>query len=235
MSSRVLTGNSTLKVEPVVWKRIMAVAPDTGLEAESDPANAPPAPEPAAHPDPAVIEAFEARIAALELEIERREKDALRAGFEKGREQGEQEAARRLADVVERFSTSVAEIASRRGKLRREAESDVVKLSIAIARRVLHRELNADPDALLGLVKAALAQLENREIERVRVHPEDAGAVRAQVEKLRPSGRVEIVADAALARGAAVFESSRGALDASVETQLAEIERGLIDRLLAQP
>lgn len=232
MSSRILTKNQALRAEPLAWRRIQ-LAPKAGVE-DAEPAGPPP-PEPPPGPDPAVVEAFETRIADLEREISRREQEALRAGFEKGRAEGEREAEARLAEAIGRFSAAVAEMASRRAKLRREAESDVVKLAIAIARRVLHRELNADPDALAGLVKAALEQLENREIERVRVHPEDADAVRAGVQKLRPAGRVEIVADAALARGAAVFETSRGALDASVETQLAEIERGLTDRLLAQP
>jgi flagellar assembly protein FliH len=210
-----------------MWKRIPAAATVT-------PEPEPP-PDPVCHPDPALIETLQSKIAALERELERREQSALRAGFEKGRAAGEQEAAARLTEVIDRFAATVADLAGRRGQLRRDAEADVVKLAIAIARRVLHRELNADPEALLGLVKAALAQLENRELARVRVHPEDAGAIRAQVERLRPSGKVEIVPDAGLARGAAVFETSRGALDASVETQLAEIERGLIDRLLLQP
>ena len=34
-----------------------------------------------------------------------------------------------------------------------------------------------------------------------------------------------------LTQGSAVFETSRGELDASVDTQLAEIERGLTDVL----
>jgi flagellar biosynthesis/type III secretory pathway protein FliH len=39
------------------------------------------------------------------------------------------------------------------------------------------------------------------------------------------------VGDVAQSRGGAVFEISRGALDASVDTQLREIERGLADQL----
>ena len=42
---------------------------------------------------------------------------------------------------------------------------------------------------------------------------------------------IELVPDPIHAEGALVFELSRGSLDASVETQLAEIERGLIDQL----
>jgi flagellar assembly protein FliH len=46
---------------------------------------------------------------------------------------------------------------------------------------------------------------------------------------------VELAADKTLARGAVVFETNRGNLDASVETQLREIEQGLTDRLRGQP
>jgi flagellar assembly protein FliH len=53
--------------------------------------------------------------------------------------------------------------------------------------------------------------------------------VKQFLEKLGLPQRVEVVSDPGLERGAAVFDSNRGALDASVETQLSEIERGLTD------
>jgi flagellar assembly protein FliH len=49
------------------------------------------------------------------------------------------------------------------------------------------------------------------------------------LEKMGLPRRVEVVGDPSLARGAAILESSRGALDVSVETQLEEIERGFAD------
>lgn len=177
------------------------------------------------------VRALEERLVALEHEAATREQSALRAGLEQGRAAGEREAATRLDSVIERFTAAVHELSGRRKQLRHEAERDVVKLSIAIARRVLHRELNADPEAMLGLVKAALEKLDSRELDRVRVHPADAAAVRAQLDRLRPTSHFEIVPDSSLERGAALFEGARGSLDASVETQLSEIERGLTDRL----
>ena len=59
-------------------------------------------------------------------------------------------------------------------RFRHEAEEDVVELALAIARRILHRELTVAPEALLGLVKAALEKIEAREVHRVRVSREDA-------------------------------------------------------------
>jgi flagellar biosynthesis/type III secretory pathway protein FliH len=44
----------------------------------------------------------------------------------------------------------------------------------------------------------------------------------------------ELVADPALPPGGLVFETSRGDLEASIDNQLREIERGLTDRLQSQ-
>jgi flagellar assembly protein FliH len=221
MSTRVISGEAAMQGERIVWRRVNADAPP----------GQPPTQEPPAEAAGAEVRALEERLAALECEAATREQSALRAGLEQGRAAGEREAAARLDAVIERFTAAVHELSGRRKQLRHEAERDVVKLAIAIARRVLHRELNADPEALLGLVKAALEKLDSREVDRVRVHPADAAAVRTQLERLRPTSHFEILADSSLERGAALFEGAHGSLDASVETQLSEIERGLTDRL----
>jgi flagellar assembly protein FliH len=96
---------------------------------------------------------------------------------------------------------------------------------------VLHRELSIDPEALAGIVRAALDGLHFDEVCRVRAHPADAAALRAALEKTSAARMLEVQPDGTLERGAAIVETGRGKLDASVETQLAEIERGLADRL----
>jgi flagellar assembly protein FliH len=222
MTSRLLTGEATQPAERIAWKRlgpppgsvhtVAAAAANRVGEADAG-------------------QALKARIGQLERELVEREQAALKTGLEKGRVAGEQEASARLKAVVERFTATVDELASSRRRFRHEAEADVVKLALAIARRVLHRELNSDPEAVFGLVKAALEKVDSREIERIRIHPADAPMVTAQLDKLRPATRFEVVPDSRLERGAAVVETARGSLDASVETQLDEIERGLAERL----
>jgi len=125
----------------------------------------------------------------------------------------------------------VAELDGMRKNLRAEAEEAAVTLALAVARRVLHREIAADPDAILGLVKAASQKCAARETQRLRVSPRDAETIREQQSRLNLPPGLEIVADANLERGSAIFETSRGDLDASVDTQLTEIERGFVDVL----
>ena len=161
--------------------------------------------------------------------------DALRqardAGFREGEAAGRVQAQAAVGPVLERLTRSIEELAALRPRLREQAESELVRRAVAIARRVVRRELTLDPDAIAGLVKAALAQLAVHEVIRVRVHPDHEAAVRTCLSGAGRAADVEVTGDAALDRGSAVFETVRGSLDASAETQLAEIERGLTDRL----
>jgi flagellar biosynthesis/type III secretory pathway protein FliH len=45
--------------------------------------------------------------------------------------------------------------------------------------------------------------------------------------------KIEVVADPSLEKGSVIFETGRGSLDASVDTQLVEIQRGLTDLIEA--
>lgn len=134
-----------------------------------------------------------------------------------------------LEAVETRMARSIEEMSGLRQRFRQEAEEDVVALALAIARRILHRELTMAPNALLGLVKAALEKMGACEVHRVRVSPEDAPLVKQYLDKMGLPQRVDVTADPTLERGAILLDSSRGTLDASVETQIDEIERGLAD------
>jgi flagellar assembly protein FliH len=155
--------------------------------------------------------------------------------FQEGQAAGRQEMLAQMEALTVRLARSIEELSGLRPRFRHEAEQDLVALSIAIARRILHRELTVSPEALLGLVKAALEKIELREVHRVRVAREDAPMIEQYLEKIGPPRRVEVVADATLVRGSVLLDSTRGVLDASVETQLAEIERGFADLVRRTP
>jgi len=219
MGSRIVPAGEAGPLEAVAWRTVSGAAGRGGV-----PAGGPEA-------SPAELEALRVRLAEVEREAARREEAGRQSGYERGFDAGRREEAARVDAAVARLAATIEELASSRRRLRRQAEQDVLKLAVAIARRVLHRELQADPEAMLGLVKAALDGLDAREVEQVRVSPQDAPAVRAHLERLRPEFRFEVAPDTKLERGAAVFETRRGTLDASVDTQLQEIERGLADRI----
>jgi flagellar assembly protein FliH len=214
MSSRLLGSDDPRPIAPILWPSVAtAPKPDTPREAAAEPPV-----------DVAELErAWTARVA-----------EARAAGMREGEAAGRARAAAEAQPVLERMARTIDELAGLRPRLRREAEADLVKLAIAIARRVIRRELAVDPDALHGLVRAALEKLQGQELSRVRVHASQVSAISALLRE-RPGGAaIEVAADPSGDPGAAVFETSRGNLDASVDSQLNEIERGLADTLRRQ-
>jgi flagellar assembly protein FliH len=183
--------------------------------------------------EPARLDAAErspsSRLEAQIRDLERQAEARAQTAYQAGRQEGETVARAQLQETIVRLGRSIEEISGVRQRARHEAENDMVGLALAIARRVLRRELTVDPEALQGVVKAALERIDARELHRVRTHPEHAAHIAQQLERIGIPRRVEVAADPVLERGAVVFETTRGALDASVDTQLAEIERGFAD------
>ena len=164
-----------------------------------------------------------------ESDVEARVQAAHQRGRSEGEITGAQRAVQHLEPIAAGLSRVLNELASMRPRFRQEAEEDTVRLAVAIARRVLNRELATDPEAILGLVKAAFTRLNARETHGLRVSHIEAAAIQENRARLDLPPGLEIRGDASLPPGSAIFETTRGELDASVETQLGEIERGLTD------
>ena len=167
-----------------------------------------------------------AKIQTLEATLVNTKREA----FEAGRQQGEQAARAAFAPVIERLNHSIAEIVNMRPELRRRAEKDAVELALRIAQRVLHRELSTDNNALNALARVVFDRLGRSESWNLTVHPQFADAIRGAL-PAASLNKVKIEADPSCVPGTLIVRCTDGVVDASVESQLAEIGRGLTDRL----
>ena len=213
MSSKVRQSDETSGVEPLVWRQMHASGP------------AAPVFPPKNRPIPGSV----SRSCSSSTNSARAKLTPPACVREKPL--GRQRASAEIQPVIDRMARSIEEIGGLRARLRAEAEADLVQLSLAIARRVLRRELAIDPEALHGLILGALEKLRGQEISRVRVHPAHVSLLTESLRQNSAAAKVEVVADPSRAVGTVIFETQRGNLDASVDSQLQEIERGLADRL----
>src|SRR5437763_4931714 len=175
MSSRLLLPDDSGAVSPVAWRQ----APTSRQAAAAQ------------QSDPGRFVAEE--LARTRQEWEQRVADARAAGARDGEAAGRNGAMAELQVVLGRLAKTIEEVAALRSRLRREAEADTVKLALAIARRVIRRELAIDPEALHGLVLAALEKLQAQEICRVRVHPTQVSAIAALLRKSASAVPIEVV------------------------------------------
>ena len=184
-------------------------------------------------------ESFEQQLARLEIDmpfqLEQARQSGLNEGtnigFERGKQAGFEQALSEMKPAMDRMVSSIAEFATLRRRIRHEAEQDLVRLSLAVARKILHRELTVDPQALGGVIKAALERIDQREVQRIRIHPNEWASIHLSLQSIGLPASVEILSDGSLERGAVMIDTVRGELDGSINTQLQEIERGFVDRL----
>lgn len=217
MSSRILRADDPRTVTPMNLRQVSRLGEETP------------------RPNAETQERFAAQVTQMEQRHEQRLREAHAAGVQEGENAGRSRASGELQPLMERLARTIDELSQTRSVLRREAESDMVKLSLAIARRVLRRELAVDPEALHGLVLAALEKLQGQDLCRVKVHPSHAGTVKTALQKTVTGNAIEVIPDASREVGTVIFETQRGNLDASVDSQLQEIERGLTDCLRKRP
>jgi flagellar assembly protein FliH len=177
----------------------------------------------------AEISSLNTELQSAHAEAERRVEEALASGRRDADESARQLFEKQLESELSKLRQMIRDVAVSGPKLRRDTEEDLVRLSVAIARRILHRELTVDAEALSGLVKAAFDRLDQREIHQVRTDPQSVTTVRKLVEGLDLPRAVKVISDPALRPGSLLVETTRGQLDASIDTQLNEIQRGFID------
>ena len=84
--------------------------------------------------------------------------------FERGREAAEQEMRASIDAAIhhtrEQVAAALSAFARERAAYYRRVEGEVVQLALAVARKILHREAQLDPQALAGIVRITLENLD---------------------------------------------------------------------------
>lgn len=147
--------------------------------------------------------------------------EVLAAAREAGRREGLSLAASTLAAA-----------AAERDRILAAVDGEVAALALDVARKVLGRHVEAFPAAVVDLVARGLAGARGRREVLVRVHPEDAAAVRAaegDLARALARSPLGIREDPSVPRGGAVVETEAGRIDAGIEAQLREIARTMAE------
>jgi flagellar assembly protein FliH len=178
------------------------------------------------------VRQLEAALAERDQQYARQLEAARREVGEKAREGTIREESARAKQCAEALAAAIASFGVQRDEYLARVEREVVRLALAIAERILHREAQMDPLLLSGAVRVALGQLAESTEVRLRV-PAEQREMWAEMLRLMPGLplRPEVVADAEMRPEEAVLEASLGNVDLGVRAQMAEIERGFFDLL----
>jgi flagellar biosynthesis/type III secretory pathway protein FliH len=158
----------------------------------------------------------------------------------RGRQEGLVEAQKICEERLSRERASIvaalAQFSRDRAVYFEKIEAQVVQLALAIARKVLHREVQVDPMLLAALVRVALDQIDGATDIVLRLHPQNADQWRKYLAtQLETLDIPKIVEDPSQAVEECVLETSMGTTTIGLAPQLKEIEQGLMDLMAVRP
>jgi flagellar assembly protein FliH len=196
----------------------------------------------------------EAIVAEATAEAERLFAQAREAGLAEGRQQGYeagyQEGMRQAqedgalvieqawadADAITNEARAMAEETARRAESERSAllaqsERQILELALGVARLILRREVQTDPQAIVPAVRAALQKLKGETEPKLRVAPEWVPFLTAHLPSITsglpgaPALKVE--GDPGLAPGDWTVTGRGGWVDGRLEAQVRQVEERL--------
>ena len=154
------------------------------------------------------------------------ERDAFSKGYAQGERAGLDAAATRADAMLRRLAQTIEELGELRNEMIHRTERQAVQLVLAIAERIVQRELTLDRSLLLGMARVALDRLGEYGSATIRLNPDDYQAIGA-----KPSidgAAVEVLADLSVPRGGCHVQSDFGFMDVSPESQFRELARALL-------
>ena len=132
-----------------------------------------------------------------------------------------------LANAVRRFDDT-------RTSLYQTVENDVTALAFSLATRILRETVMERQDAVIALLKSALATVREAGVVTVRTHPSDVQALesaRAELCRDRPPDfTLHVEGDSSLSRGSCIVQTTNRLIDASLDQQLLRLGEVLQNR-----
>jgi flagellar assembly protein FliH len=158
--------------------------------------------------------------------------EVYRRGFEDGKSEMQSccmsDYELRLMDEKKNYSRMVESISKQFTRLGAALEINAVRLAIAIADKIMKKEVTIDGSVILHQIREALHRVWGVDMVKLRINPMDEELVREQRSALLAGSdfirELLVEPDENIERGGCIIESSAGNVDARIFTQLKQIE-----------
>lgn len=164
------------------------------------------------------------------------EKQAFDAGYKEGMLAGRQTAEAELQLLALRLHRSVDDLNRTRQELYTTARTHAVELALAVARKIIEREVKVDRSVVVHSLERALEGMAGEAEVTVAMHPDDL----EYLKKLPPGelpetdeigNEISFTSDPALAPGGCMVRTTAGDRDATVDGQMEVIAEAFEEAL----
>jgi flagellar assembly protein FliH len=164
------------------------------------------------------------------------EKEAYEKGFAQGEKDGLELGEAKADKLIRNLEDLLHEISQLKTTIGKQYEREILELVYAIAKNIIHTQLNFSETAVKDTILSALKLTAEKQTITLKVNPEDFD----YVEKIRPDlfsrlpniKSLIVAPDPSVGRGGCLMETPSGDVDARIETQLNSIHQTLNEAYL---
>lgn len=160
----------------------------------------------------------------------------LEEGTARGLEEGTARGREEFASACASAAAAARDLLNLREKVLRESEQDLLRLSVAIAEKIIRRQIGLDREIVENVVTEALGCVSQRDQLVVRLNPADHALLKAGSSELLADllneRKVTLLPDEEVTSAGCIVETEMGIVDARIESQLEEIVSRLFDARL---
>ncbi|MEH7336028.1 FliH/SctL family protein [Neobacillus drentensis] len=158
-----------------------------------------------------------------------------RQGFKEGYDEGMGKAEIDYFSKIQLAEEVLEKAYKEKKEIIKESEPFIIELSLQMAEKVIHKELETKPDVLIHMIKQSLFYSNERSMISICVSPDDFTFVQNQrnqlLESLEGQVEVKILPEHSIEKGGCVIRTSYGSIDARIDVQLKEIKQALLKTL----
>ncbi len=162
------------------------------------------------------------------------EMEAYEKGFEQGQKDGLALGQKRIDEIAKRMENLITELSKLKEQIYKEAEQEILALSLEIARKIVKREVTTSPEIILNSIREAARFLTERTKLKIFLNPDDLETVKENIAELGVKNKIEnieIVEDVSINKGGCILETGFGKINATIEDQFEAIKNALVEKL----
>jgi len=175
-----------------------------------------------------------ARVAALTAR--EREEPAYCKGFADGKTEGISDGEhtgferglQRIEPLISSVKEALIQLNTIREETYRQIEKEVVELALAIAQKVICREISTDQETVVHVAREALAKVDDPGRIKIKLNPSDLQFINETKYQLfnltTDVNHVTFEAEESIQSGGCIIETELGEIDARIEKQLQAVE-----------
>lgn len=168
-----------------------------------------------------------AAVSAMQEAYAKGKREGVETGHAEGVETTTVEYEKRIDELQEGMGDVLVQFETAKREAVLNAEHLLLRLCFAVTGKIINREVSADPELILTIIKRSLAYIGHREKMTLRVAPDDLEMASQRKDFWITVGeRLEdlaIVADERIGRGGCIIESNSGLVDARLGVQFSEL------------